>query len=72
MALFKKYLIVVINQMAKIWNSDYGVNKPIDLFSLYQELLGLENVFYVYERLKEILSQLINFQNERRQERIRK
>ena len=72
MALFKKYLIVVINQMAKIWNSDYGVNKPIDSFSLYQELLGLENVFYVYERLKEILSQLINFQNERRQERIRK
>ena len=72
MALFKKYLTVVINQMAKIWNSDYGVNKPIDSFSLYQELLGLENVFYVYERLKEILSQLINFQNERRQERIRK
>lgn len=71
-SLFKQFLIPITNQIAEVWNSDYDDNTPIDPVAFYQELLNFENVFQAYEKICSMLTQLKNFQREKRQERIRK
>lgn len=74
MALLKKYLLSITSQLAEVWNSeqDGGEPEPMDPILLYQELLGLDNVFAAYRRLCELLSELRDAQSEKGQERLQK